>query len=75
VLGLLSGKPAAARAGILAQSRQDVRVKWGGIKKIKALPRRNTIMVYAGFAQIIVVFCTPENYGPVRDHISARTRI
>lgn len=74
VLGLLSGKPAAAGAAVLAQSRQDVLVKWSGINKIKELPRRNTIMVYGGFAQNIAVFCTPENYARVRDSIASRAR-
>jgi hypothetical protein len=74
VLGLLSGKPAAAGAGILAQSRQDVLVKWGGINKIKELPGRNTIMVYGGFAQNIAVFCTPENYAQVRERIAAKAQ-
>lgn len=74
VLGLLTGKPAAAGAGILAQSRQDVLVKWGSIKKIKELPGSNTIMVYGGFAQNIAVFCTPENYEQVRQQIASRVR-
>jgi hypothetical protein len=74
VLGLLSGKPAAAGAGILAQSRQDVLVKWGSIKRIKELPRSHTIMVYGGFAQNIAVFCTPENYQQIREHIASKVR-
>ena len=72
VLGLLSGKPAAAGAGILAQSRQDVLVKWGSIKKIKELPRSNTIMVYGGFAQNIAVFCMPENSPRIREYRASR---
>ncbi|UTF49898.1 conjugal transfer protein [Desulfomicrobium sp. ZS1] len=74
VLGLLSGKPAAAGAGILAQSRQDVLVKWGSVKKIKELPHSNTIMVYGGFAQNIAVFCIPENYQQVREYITSKIR-
>jgi hypothetical protein len=74
VLGLLSGKPAVAGAGVLAQSRQDVLVKWGSIRKTKEYPRRSTIMVYGGFAQNIAVFCTPENYGQVREQIAAKVR-
>ena len=74
VLGLLSGKPAVAGAGVLAQSRQDVLVKWGSIKKIKELPRSNTIMVYGGFAQNIAVFCIPENYQQIREHIASKVR-
>jgi len=74
VLGLLSGKPAVAGAGVLAQSRQDVLVKWRNVRKIKEYPRRSTIMVYGGFAQNIALFCTPENYGQVRDHVASKVR-
>ncbi len=72
VLGLLSGNPAVAGAGVLAQSRQDVLVKWGSIMKIKEYPRRSTIMVYGGLAQNIAVFCTPKNYRLVREQIDSR---
>ena len=74
VLGLLSGKPAVAGAGVLAQSRQDVLVKWESIKKTREYPRRNTIMLYGGFAQNIAVFCTPENYRQVREYIASKVR-
>jgi hypothetical protein len=74
VLGLLSGKPAVAGAGVLAQSRQDVLVKWGNIRKVKEYPRRSTIMVYGGFAQNIAVFCTAENYEQVRQQIASKVR-
>ena len=74
VLGLLSGKPAVAGAGVLAQSRQDVLVKWESIKKTREYPRRNTIMLYGGFAQNIAVFCTPENYREVREYIASKVR-
>ena len=73
-LGLLSGKPAAAGAGVLAQSRQDVLVTWNHISKTREYPRRNTIMVYGGFARNIAVFCTPENYEQVREHIASAMR-
>ena len=34
VLGLLSGKPAVAGAGMLAQSQQEVLIRWGQITKV-----------------------------------------
>jgi len=74
VLGLLSGKPAVAGAGVLAQSRQDVLVKWGSITKTREYRHSNTIMVYGGFAQNIAVFCTPENYQHVREYIASKVR-
>jgi hypothetical protein len=74
VLGLLSGKPAVAGAGVLAQSRQDVLVKWGSITKTREYRHSNTIMVYGGFAQNIAVFCTPENYQHVQEYIASKVR-
>lgn len=65
ILGMLSGKPAVAGAGILAQSRQRVMIKWKSIRKVKYYPKRRTIMVKGGFAENIAVFCTEENYAEV----------
>ncbi len=65
VLGLLSGKPAAAGAGILAQSRQDVLVKWKNIRKVRYNPKSHEIMIKGGFAENIALFCTAENYKEV----------
>ncbi|MDD3659465.1 MAG: hypothetical protein PHT89_01935 [Lachnospiraceae bacterium] len=72
VLGLLTGKPAVSGAAILAQSRQEVLVKWKHIRKVTYRPAKKTIMIYGGFAENIAVFCTLDNYelvaGIIRDH-------
>jgi hypothetical protein len=69
VLGFFSGKPAIAGAGILAQSKQDVVIRWRNIKKVKFLPARNTVMIRGGLTENIAVFCTPENYTDVEAFI------
>ena len=71
VLGLLSGKPAVAGAGMLAQSRQDVYLKWKNIKKVKYLPNKHVVMVKAGFTENLAVFCTKDNYAEAESFIQA----
>ncbi len=65
VAGLLSGKPAVAGAGMLAQSQQDVQIKWKRIKRVKYIPLRQVIMINAGFAENIALFCKNDNYDEV----------
>jgi len=72
VFGLLSGKPAVAGAGILAQSRQNLVIKWSSIRKVKFFPKSQTVMIRAGFAENIAVFCTPANYSEVESYIRFR---
>jgi hypothetical protein len=63
VLGLFKGNFTAMGAGVLAQSRQVVRVKWKNVRWVKYYPREHTILLQGGFAEKIAIFCTCENYG------------
>ena len=65
VFGLFNGNFSAAGAGVLAQSRQVVRVKWKNVRYIRYYPRQSTMMIKGGFAEKIAVFCTKENYEDV----------
>jgi len=67
--GFLSGNFSAAGAGFLAQSKQDVFIRWRNIKKVKYLPASNTVMLRGGLTENIAVFCTPENYADVETYI------
>jgi len=62
VFGLMKGNFTAAGAGMLAQSRQVMRIKWKNVRWVKYYPRENTIMIKGGFAEKISLFCTAENY-------------
>jgi len=73
VLGLLSGKPGVAGAGMLAQSRQDQLIRWKNIRKVKRYPRTHNILVHGGFAEHLALFCTPENYQEVDALVRRRT--
>ena len=71
IFGLLSGKPTVAGAGMLAQSRQDVWLKWKNIKKVKYLPQKHVVMVKGGLTENIAVFCTADNYTEVEVFIQS----
>lgn len=74
VLGFLSGKPAVSGAAMLAQSRQYVSIKWSSIRKVRFLPDKRVVMINAGFAANIALFCTLENYEVVESLIKARLK-
>ncbi|MEL7658882.1 MAG: hypothetical protein AAGU75_23570, partial [Bacillota bacterium] len=73
-LGLFSGNPTVAGAGMIAQSRQVVRLRWKSVQKVKYDPQRHTILVRGGYMEKIAVFCTPENYEEVEAMILDHTK-
>jgi hypothetical protein len=75
IFGLLSGKPAAAGAGMLAQSRQEVFLCWSRITKVKYKPQSRTILLRGGWTEQIALFCTPENYVWVKDFVRRKTQL
>ncbi|SDZ39086.1 hypothetical protein SAMN05660462_02992 [Proteiniborus ethanoligenes] len=75
ILGLISGKPSITGAGILAQSRQAIFIKWGGIRRVKYCPKQYTIMIKGGTSENIGVFCTKENYLEVEELIKSRVQL
>lgn len=75
VLGLMSGKPTAAGAGMLAQSRQEVLLHWNRVKKVKYKPKSHTILLRGGFAESIALFCTDANYAQIERDIMSQTNI
>lgn len=72
-VGLLTGKPAAAGAGVLAQSRQVTQLKWTQVRKVQYYPDRHAIVLRGGFAEKMVVFCTEENYPQVEAMVREST--
>lgn len=73
VLGLLSGKPVAAGAGMLAQSRQEVLLRWNRITRVGYKPRSRTILLRSGPMDNIALFCSAENYSAVEDFVKIKT--
>ena len=74
-LGAVSGNPTAMGTGMIAQSRQVMRIKWKSIRKVKYDAKRHTILVRGGFTENIAVFCTPENYLQVEAIVRQKTGI
>ena len=62
ILGLFSGRPAATGAGMLAQSRQEVLIRWSHVTRAKYKPKTHTILLRSGLTEQIALFCEPENY-------------
>ncbi len=73
MMGLLYGNPTAAGAGLLAQSRQEVFLKWRRVSKVKYRPNSLTILLWGGWAEQIALFCTQENYSRTEHEIILRT--
>jgi hypothetical protein len=75
VIGLLSGRPAAAGAGILAQSQQEVFLRWNRITKVKYRPKSRTILLRSGWTENIALFCADENYEQVEVFVRRNTTL
>ncbi len=68
-LGLASGKPGTAGAGILAAAKQAQYQSWEGIDKIDTNPGNHIIRVRGGVGQWIVLFCKEANYRAVEQFV------
>lgn len=75
ILGLLSGKPAVTGAGMLAQSRQQVFLRWNSVTKVKYKPQNLTILLYGGWMEKIALFCTDENYTMTERLVRDKTKM
>lgn len=74
VLGLLTGRPAVAGAGLLAQSRQEVFLKWNRVTKVKYKPKSHIILLRGGWTEQIALFCTQENYCAAEQFIAIKIK-
>lgn len=74
MLGLFSGKPAVAGAGLLAQSKQEVFLRWNHVRKVSYKPRSRTILLRGGWTEYIALFCSQENYCAVEQIILMKTK-
>ena len=63
--GLLSGKPATAGVGMLAESRQETFLRWNRITRVKYKSKSHTILLRGGWTENIALFCTDKNYEQV----------
>lgn len=73
ILGLFTGKSTVAGAGVLAQSRQEVFIRWSSITKAKYKPQSYSILLRGGWTENIALFCTKDNYALVERFVLQRT--
>lgn len=73
-MGIISGQPVATGAGVLAQSRQQVFLRWNSLTKVKFKPRQHTILLRAGLTDNIGLFCSPDNYPLVEQFVKEKTK-
>jgi len=65
IFGLFRGNFSASGAGVIAQSRQVIKITWKEIRKVKYYPRDYTIIVRGSLNNKLAIFCTKENYEDV----------
>lgn len=69
VLLALSGRPSAAGAGVLAQSRQGERIRWQDVNDLTTDAGRREIVLRRRKRAVMLVQCTAENYESVLGRI------
>lgn len=72
IIGLFSRRPSVVGAGLLAQTRQSVFLKWKSIRKVKVYSKSKSIVIKGGFTEKIAVFCNEDNFQIVRDVILSK---
>ncbi len=70
--GLLRGMLSVAGAGMLAESRQKVSIRWDKVRTVKYYPRSYTILIKENPMNSMGIFCTAENYASVEKMIKER---
>lgn len=70
-LGLILGKPTIAGAGLLAQSRQEVLLKWRRVQSVRYYPKHRRIHLRAGWFETVVVYCNDDDYDRVCERVDA----
>ena len=62
VLGAMARKPGAVGTGLISQSMQSVSVEWSEIFSAVAFPKSHAIALRNNWRQVMIVYCTRENY-------------
>ncbi len=73
-LCLLSGKPTAAGAGMIAASRQSELVKWEKVDNYTSNAKKFEIMLRRKGRTIMLICCTPDNYQSVLRLVEERIK-
>lgn len=71
LLLLLSGKPTYAGIGLMAQGPKSERITWKRIEKSAPDPQAKTVTLRKGRTDLMVLYCTEENYEQVLAWVQA----
>lgn len=74
IMGVFTGKPTVAGAGLLAQAKEEDFLAWQKIQKIKYKPKSQTILLRGHPGQKIAVFCPPDYYQQIEDFIKEHVK-
>lgn len=75
LLGLVSGKPAVAGIGMLAQSRQEVFLRWNRIRHVEYKPRSQTVVLRGSWTESMALFCSVDNYEQIEHIVRLQTKL
>ena len=65
IFGISSHRPGAAGTGLISASRQTVSVNWNDVFKVVLFPRNNVVVLRNSWRQVMVLYCTNDNYEEV----------
>jgi hypothetical protein len=70
-LGVLTGRPQAIGAGLLAQSQETMTLSWSGAFAADCDSRRRLVTLKNRWRNLLVIHCTEANYAQVADRIES----
>lgn len=59
-LGLMTGKPGLAGAGLLAQAQETQAIAWQDVYAVKVHPKQRVISLHNSWRTVIRLYCSPE---------------
>ena len=71
LLLVLSGKPTYAGVGLMAQGPKSERITWKRIEKLVPDPQAKTVTLRKGRTDLMVLYCTEENFEQVLTWVQA----
>jgi len=74
VLGVLARSPAAAGAGLLAQSNSSRFTRWHAIQKLEADPKRHCILLKGKALTLDAIFCSEDNFPIVKTRLEEKLK-
>lgn len=73
-VGILTGKPGLAGAGLLAGANEAVFAPWRNIKKVTVYRKKKVIAMKIGLLTPLRLFCTEENFADVERVIREKAK-